>query len=460
MKYYILSLLCAVSYALQSQNVQNQGYSQLDTLATMFIKQANIPGLSMAISKNETVVYTKAFGYSDIEGNQKMTINTRLRTASVAKVITATAIGRLASQNKIQLDAPIKTYVPYIDTKYEHLTTRQLAGHTSGLAHRPNKKRAKKKQYNAVKETVLLMDSDLLFEPDTAYKYSTHAYNLLAAVIEGASGKKYMDYMQENIFTPLGMKNTVAENIKLITKHDAQLYTIKNNKIRKERLTNDSYKLAGAAFRSTPLDLVLMMKAYSNGFISKKVVNEMFKSHQLKDGTKTNVGIAWRSSIDPFNNNTIEHAGNWRGARTVIVYFPEENLTISLMVNASCSILIEETAHMFAQILRTSIQTAPKIKTKKQNITLIVNSQKKKKTYAGTFSFNGRNGVLKTKNQGFMKHNPIHYLGNDYNYTLATSYGLLYVHLKDLTIGGKIFTYYNRLSNNPKEAVPYAVFKY
>lgn len=457
-------LILFLAFSIQAQQriskVSTSTNSQIKILAEAFLAQTHTAGISIAISKNGDLIYADGFGYANIEERIKMEPNIRVRTASVAKVITATALGRLASEGKLDFDAPIKTYIPYIQEPYANLTTRQLAGHTAGLEHRPKGKRYKKKQYTSIRETVELMKAPLLFPPDTDYKYSTHAFNLLAAVIEGASGISYLKYMREQIFDPLGMSHTKAENIEELSKKDTQLYYIKKNQLREERITNGSYKIPGASFRSTSIDLVKMMNAYSTDFISEVVVEEMFKSHQLLNGTKTNVGIAWRTSIDPFGNKVIEHAGNWLGARTVIAYFPEENVSISLMVNTSCQVLIEETAHIFAQIIRENHKTNAPLNLKNQDIELTFNSNKGPKKFKGTLMFQENKGLLETTNDHFLKSNPIYYLGSKDHYVLATSYGLLYLSLLEKEfLEGKLYTYFNRQSVNPVEEKPIATFK-
>ncbi|MEM7084920.1 MAG: serine hydrolase domain-containing protein [Bacteroidota bacterium] len=457
----ILFVLLTLAISTNAQEkLTNSVRSEVESLAAAFLLQTNTPGLSIAVSKNGNIIYAEGFGYANIEKSIAMDTTTRLRTASVAKVITATALGRLASEGKLDFDAPIHQYVPYINKDYAHLTTRQLAGHTAGLPHRPRGARYKKKQYDAIKETVGLMEAPLLFEPDTDYKYSTHAYNLLAAVIEGTSGKAFLDYMNNAIFKPLGMTHTGAEHIKKLTKKDAQIYYVKNGKPRLEKITNPSYKIPGAGFRTTPSDLVKMMEAYSNGFISKKVVEEMFSSHHLKNGTKTNVGIAWRSSFDPFDNRVIEHAGSWRGARTVIVHYPNQNLNISLMVNANCQVLIEETAHIFAEVIRNGKIKGTTIKIPNEAVRVTYNSEKGKEVYDGTLALNGKNGHLHTKSDGFLKSNPIHYLGTEQNYILSTKHGFIYMDLDvSNALFGQLFIYSNRLPHNPKKETPMVTFK-
>jgi serine beta-lactamase-like protein LACTB len=197
---------------------------EIETIPETVLEEANIPGLSIAVSKDGQKLYAEGFGYANAEENIIMDSSIRIRTVSVAKVIIATALGQLATEGKLDFDAPIKYYVPYIQPAYAQLTSRQLAGHTLGLKHRPKGQSYKIKQYDNIEETAVLMNAPLLFIPDTNYKYSTHAFNLLAAVIEGASGKKYRDYLIDDIFRPLKMTTTSAENINELTHRDAVLY--------------------------------------------------------------------------------------------------------------------------------------------------------------------------------------------------------------------------------------------
>ncbi|MEO1654427.1 MAG: serine hydrolase domain-containing protein, partial [Bacteroidota bacterium] len=342
---------------------QESNYPKVDVLMQDFLNKSKLPGISLSINQRGTLIYSKGFGYADMEGQIKMRPQTQVRTASVAKVLTATALGKLVSEGKLDLDTPIGHYISYLKTPFSDLTSRQLAGHTAGIVHRPVSNSAKKKDYNTIREAVKLVEqTELLFEPDTEYKYSSLAYNLLAGVIEEVSGKSYIRYMKENIFMPLQMHQTFPEKKSERSAKDAKMYYFKKGKLSPDpKYFNGSYKLAGAGFRSTSEDLARLMNAYSDGFLREKVVQDMFRSHRLKNGQKTQVGIGWRISKDFQNRPTIEHAGSWQGARTVIVYYPEQQLSITMMINAQCNIFIEETAQVIAQLFLEKSRSAKKV---------------------------------------------------------------------------------------------------
>lgn len=431
---------------------------KISELADSFLRQAKLPGLSIAVSKDGNVVYAKGFGRSNLEHNRPMLPSTRIRTASVAKVLTATALGRLATEGLLDFDEPIKSYVPYINKKYADLTIRQLAGHTSGLKHRPSGNGYQRKQYHSIKETLDLIDEPLLFEPGTDYAYSTAAFNLLAAAIEGASGLSYSEYMKRKIFEPLRMHHTTPEDISKLAKDDAEIYFFKNGKLKRDKLNNGSYKIPGAAFRSTPSDLVRLMDAYSEkGHIAHEVVTDMFASNHLKNGKQTNVGVAWRTSFDVFGNMVMEHAGSWRGARTVLVYYPEEKLSISLMINAECQILIEETAHIFAQFFLDKEGRAPELRMDRK-IEVVHHTKNGPKRYDGNLVLGEGRGRMTVQCDNYLKSNQVIPLSK--GFALSTFYGLFYLEMVPKgEFDGQVYAYYTRNERNPKEEKPLIEFK-
>ena len=455
----LLGLLVHSGYTLGQTHTYDS--STIERLANSFLETSHLPGFSLAVGKKGKTIYAKGFGFADIEKQVRMNPFIRLRAASVSKVITATAIGRLVSEGELDLDSPIKTYVPYIPKMYEDLTSRQLAGHTAGMVHRPKGNGYKKKQYSSIEETVRLFRSPLLFIPDSEYRYSTGGFNILAAVIEGASGMKYETYMEEKIFKALGMKETQPEDIRALSSIDAQLYELKDHiPKRLKKLINGSYKLPGAGFRTTPSDLVKLMHAYDGGLIAPRVVEEMYTSHVLKNGEDTQVGIGWRASIDAFGNACIEHAGNWQGTRSVVVYYPEDQLSIAIMINASCQVFIEEMAHIFAHLFkRNSLPIPPFFSEGTKPITVTFRSSEGEKVFSGEISFQGISAKLSTPSDGFLRFVPLIYLGDKGQYAAATPYGLHFVQMKEgASLQGDLFLYSTRNATPPIEDIPMVSF--
>ena len=153
MKMKQIVLWCLV--LIQTESMCQVGYTRDELISRLmndFLHKSKVPGISVAVSKKGEIHYAKGFGYADLENNVEMQATTRIRAASVSKMITITAIARLVTEGKLDLDAPIKQYIPYLKEPFANLTTRLIANHTSGIPHRPTHNKSKKKNYNS--ETV------------------------------------------------------------------------------------------------------------------------------------------------------------------------------------------------------------------------------------------------------------------------------------------------------------------
>lgn len=312
--------------------------------------RALLPGLSIAISRNGQVILAEGFGYADIDARSPVTPETRFRTASVAKVITATAVGRLWQEGRLRLDVPVQEYVPSFPLKAWPITTRQLAGHLSGIPHYSDADSLEQRFYPSVLDALnVFAHADLVAEPKTRYHYSTHGYTLLSAVIEGASEQSFLEYLQQAVFEPLAMRSTGPDLRARPPAELATLYAWRDGElVRIPQPEDPSYKWAGGGLISTPTDLVRLADGYFNGYLDSATVSLMWTSQRLESGRETGVGFGWRNGRDIDGRRVLEHAGSMEGARTVVSIFPEEKLVVALMTNREWSSTIEETVHMLA----------------------------------------------------------------------------------------------------------------
>lgn len=155
----------------------------------------NIPGVSVAVGANDLIVWAEGFGWADLEQQVPVTQITRFRIGSVSKPLTAAAAGLLYEQGALDLDAPIQTYVPSFPGKEWPITTRQLMGHTAGIRHYRNDTEGySAAHFETVTDALSMFANDpLLFEPGSRYSYSSFGFNLLSAVLEGASQRSFLD---------------------------------------------------------------------------------------------------------------------------------------------------------------------------------------------------------------------------------------------------------------------------
>src|SRR5258706_15952533 len=176
-----------------SQNAEQEATDLVRTMANELLKNSHLPGMSIAVSKHGKIIFAEGFGYADVENKAPVTIKTQFRTASVAKVITATAVGKLVQDGKLDLAIPVQKYVPFFPIKSFPINSRQLAGHIGGLPHYSHADKIENRFYTSVKDALgVFSHEDLIAEPGTKNSYSTHGYTLLSAVIEGASDMNYL----------------------------------------------------------------------------------------------------------------------------------------------------------------------------------------------------------------------------------------------------------------------------
>ena len=185
-------------------------------LVKVWLAEHDAPGLTIAVMADGEIVWSQGFGMADLENRVPVRPHTKMRIGSVSKSLTSAAAGLLYEQGKLDLDAPVQKYVPSFPKKRYPITARLLGGHLAGVrSYLPG---AQSEMFNTrhydsvVAGLELFQDAPLLFEPGEKYSYSSHGFNLLSAVVEGASGQDFLSYMQENVFDPLGMKATTADH--------------------------------------------------------------------------------------------------------------------------------------------------------------------------------------------------------------------------------------------------------
>ena len=177
------------------------------------VDRQQIPGLTLAATRNDTVVYVGAFGFRNIDTKEPMKATYDFHWASVSKTFVATAIIQLVEKGKIKLDEKLITYLPYFkqkDDDYKLITIRQMLNHTSGIGDVEDYEWDKPQNDDGAPERFVrsLQNDKMLFKPGTDWSYSNTAYEILGVLITTVSGMPFESYVKENILAPLGMTNS------------------------------------------------------------------------------------------------------------------------------------------------------------------------------------------------------------------------------------------------------------
>ena len=274
---------------------------KLDLLFTEMNKKGMFNG-SVLVSRAGKVIFKKSLGISDKTTHDRLTDSSMFQLASVSKVITATAILMLHEREVIDINKPFKFYFP--DFPYENVDVKDLLNHRSGLPNyiytlnseicQPNYRMDNNEMYSYF----ISKNSKRCLKPDTRFNYCNTNYALLALLIEKTSGKTYSEFLKEELFNPLGMKNTAT--IKDIDLNGLNITRPYDTRWRPVPFDASDYVLGDKSIYSTPYDLFLFSEAlYQNKIISPKT-QELAYTAFSKEKKISNYGYGWR--LKDYNN--------------------------------------------------------------------------------------------------------------------------------------------------------------
>ena len=296
------------------------------------------PGISVTVVKNGKVVYAKSLGMARIKEQVANDSLTRFWIASVTKQFTAAAIYRLSEQKKIALDSSVRKYVTGLPALFQPVTINYLIHHTSGIRDGFVLTALSKKPSSAyTNENVLHYlgrSTEVNFAPGSRYEYNNSGYVLLATIIERVTGRSYADYIKEQLFSPLGMKDTYVSPTFPKDKRQAEGY--------RETApdTFAEYHFEGNTYGSTGIVTTLYDLAKWSQFLQNPASSPALASvvpYLLKAGKlTTGKPIAYAGGLEKFtyNGNTVyEHFGSDEGFKAEILYLPDTKVSVIGLTN-------------------------------------------------------------------------------------------------------------------------------
>lgn len=323
--------------------------------AQSLLADRRLPGLSVAVGISGEIVWSEGFGYADLEQRVPVGPKAKFRIGSISKAITAAAVAQLYEQGRLDLDAPIQRYVPGFPEKGYPISTRQLAGHLAGIRHYRGSEFLSNKHYATVLEGLnIFKDDPLLFQPGTKYSYSSYGWNLISAVVEGASGQAFLPYMDEQVFQPLQMRHTQADENGSIVANRVRFYERgKDGQFQNAASVDNSCKWAGGGFLSTAEDLIRFASAHlKEGFLKKETLELYFTSQRTITGEQTGCGIAWHVQKTPQGERIIGHNGGSVGGTSTLIFLPGSRIAVAMLTNLTQGALKQDDALGIAAIFQ------------------------------------------------------------------------------------------------------------
>lgn len=296
------------------------------------------PGCAVLVAKNRNIIFQKGFGKANLELDVPVIPESVFRIGSITKQFTAVAILQLVEQQKIKLNDSIQKFIKNYHSKGKIITIENLLTHTSGI-----------KPYEGIDAKVpnairvdfspeILIDSldklPLDFVPGSKYQYCNSNYFLLGKIIEEVSGQKYQTYLQEQIFSRIGLISTSYDNPEEVLKNRVSGYSAVSGEYKNAGFISMSTVYSAGALLSNVKDLYRWHQALNNGELLKNDTwRQVISPFKLNDGKWSEYGFGF--FIKNENNvKSIGHGGAIDGFRAVEIYYPEKDLYIVLLCNS------------------------------------------------------------------------------------------------------------------------------
>jgi CubicO group peptidase (beta-lactamase class C family) len=343
---------------------------ELEAYLEQVVAVGRPPGLSVAVVKDGEIVYANGFGIADSPRNIVASKDTIYHWWSMTKIPTAVAIMQLHERGQLDVNDPVKNYLPYfivyLDGKeYENITIRQLLNHSSGLpdavpelftwVHLEGE--------SSINQTKLVVEkfpkyNELVYTPGEKTRYSNFGYMVLGALIEAVTHQTYEEYIADNILLPLGMENTnfiyndqMAKNEAAGSQHWVDMYTpffplLKLNYLIREtegmrfwfqRVYNDQTPPTGLIGPVTDVGQFTIAYLRNGGDLLRPETISLMNAEleSLSQPGESGQGLGWQVYLTHTGRRYLSHSGGGPGFATIFRIYPEENMGVVVMGNDS-----------------------------------------------------------------------------------------------------------------------------
>jgi D-alanyl-D-alanine carboxypeptidase len=327
---------CATLWAQTVDNIDPAVKARVDAIAVGVMKQHGVPSASVAVLRGGKLVYTQAYGRAHIHPDKEATPEMRYSIGSISKQFTAAAILMLQEEGKLKLDDPVGNYVPGL-TRGDDVTIREILSHTSGYQdYWPEDYLMKSMEQPTTAQDILdrWAKKPLDFEPGTQWQYSNTNYVIAGLVVEKASGQKVMQFLEQHIFRPVGMKSVWDSDQTRLTQTDATPYIrYALGPARPAPKEGRGWLFAAGELAMTAHDLGLWDESLlARSLLKSTSYDEMFAEVKLKDGKGTHYGLG--VSVGELDGHRdISHSGEVAGFVSDNEVLVDDGLAVAVLTN-------------------------------------------------------------------------------------------------------------------------------
>ncbi len=322
-------MLVFTTACLAQDKPQNEPVARMEQIIQSYVPTKQFMG-TVLVSRNGKILLDKGYGFANLEWQIPNTPTTKFRLGSITKQFTAASILLLEERGKLKVEDPVKKYMPDAPAAWDKVTIFHLLTHTSGIPSFTSFPDLESKQMQAMTPQQLVdwfKDKPLEFEPGSKWNYSNSGYVLLGYLIEKISGLSYADFVQQNIFTPLGMKDSGYDSNSALIAHRAACYSRGKDGPENAGFVNMTVPLSAGGLYSTTEDLL----RWEEGLFGGKVLKPESLAKMttpFKDDYAFGLGVSTKNG-----HKMIAHNGGIQGFNTSLIYYPDDKLVVAVLAN-------------------------------------------------------------------------------------------------------------------------------
>jgi len=287
---------------------------------------------SVLVARGPQVLLSKGYGFANLEWDIPNAPSTKFRLGSVTKQFTAASILLLEERGKLSTRDPVKKYLPDAPAAWDKVTIFHLLTHTSGIPSFtgfPDYRKIEPFPATTAELVARFRDKPLEFEPGAKWNYSNSGYVLLTYLIEKITGGSYEKFVQENIFTPLAMRESGYDSNTAVIAHRASGYVPAKDAFENAGFVHMSIPRGAGGLYSTTEDLFKWEQALFGGKLLKPASLEKMTT-PFKQDYAFGLGVHTVGG-----HKVIDHNGGIEGFNTALAYYPEDKLTVVVLANVN-----------------------------------------------------------------------------------------------------------------------------
>lgn len=328
-KVYLILLVGASFSSAYAQAPATDPTIRMQQVIQSYVDNKTFMGTVLVVKDGKTLI-NQGYGSADLEWNIPNTPTAKFRLGSITKQFTATSILLLEARGKLKIDDPISKYLPDAPPAWQKITIYNVLTHTSGIPSFtgfPDYSATEWKDTTPAELVARFRDKPLDFEPGSKFFYSNSGYVLLGYLIEKISGQTYADFLQQNIFTPLGMTNTGIDSNAAILPQRAQGYSPSPNGTHHAGYISMTIPFSAGALYSTTGDLL----KWEQGLFAGKILSPSSLA-KMTTPFKENYAMGL-TVVTRDGHKRIAHGGGIEGFNTALEFYPDDKLIVIVLGN-------------------------------------------------------------------------------------------------------------------------------